>query len=110
MNKKAKAPDLMNRGFGVGAERAVQSSHINDNREQGKGQARPKFDWPKLWKAVEFFKKERLRYSPSGRRGILKFLSIRLGKPKYLFTGGWAIPSFFIRGRERDKCNGKSVT
>jgi len=38
----------------------------NDNEQRGGSQARPRFDWPKLRKAIEFYEKERLCYLPAG--------------------------------------------
>ncbi|MBA7571846.1 hypothetical protein ES708_13615 [subsurface metagenome] len=42
------------------------SSTDNVTPGQGKGQARPKFDWPKLRKAIEFYEREQLCYLPAG--------------------------------------------
>ena len=37
----------------------------NDNPLHARSQARPKFDWPKLRKAIEFYERERLCYLPA---------------------------------------------
>lgn len=47
----------------------MSSSTDDSNREQDKNQARPKFSWPELRKAIEFYEKERLRYLPAGWGG-----------------------------------------
>jgi len=38
----------------------------NDNPHSDNSQTRPKFDWPKLRKAIEFYEKEGLCYLPAG--------------------------------------------
>lgn len=40
------------------------STH-NNNDHQDKSQPRPRFSWPKLRKAIEFYEKERLCYLPA---------------------------------------------
>ena len=41
------------------------SSQSNNTPGQGEGQARPRFDWPKLRKSIEFYARERLCYLPA---------------------------------------------
>lgn len=43
----------------------TSSSKVNSLPGQGKGQARPRFSWPKLRKAIEFYEKEHLCYLPA---------------------------------------------
>jgi len=38
----------------------------NTTKLEGKGQARPRFDWPTLRQAIEFYEKEHLCYLPAG--------------------------------------------
>ena len=43
----------------------ASSSKADIHREQSKSQARPKFDWPALRKAIAFYESEHLCYLPA---------------------------------------------
>ena len=52
----------------------------NDNPHSDNSQTRGKFDWPKLWKAIEFYEREGLCYLPAGWG---RFLEIRAFQVHY---------------------------
>lgn len=58
----------------------MHSSQSNNTPGQGKDQARPWFDWPKLHKTLEFYERR--------RRETQKRLALETLKPNF---AGWAL-------------------
>lgn len=62
---KEEAPVRKTRALVRGAK-PMNSSNTNNIKKQDQGQARPKFDWSALRKAIAFYESEKLCYLPAG--------------------------------------------